>query len=355
MLTLIIPTYNRHYYLNRIFDYYSNSDFKVIIADGSDSPLDKTKVQSLAKNITYCYDKSVDPVLRMTKLLHLIDTPYTCMLSDDELHLCSILEESLRFLETHKDYLSCIGLPIGFQNGAGGSDINVNLIYPEFKNHIVDQTLFSDRLRYHLDQYEPSSIYGVQRTPEFKLALASSNVRTSCVYAPEIAFELASAVLGKIHVLQKVSWLRSFDNPAVQTKNWNRKFRFHHWFNDPKYLNEKNSWIAEISKLLSAHTKISISELNIAIESALNCYIEKSPKDKLNPLKVRVGNIKSSIKGKIKTLLKRNQATKIIFDGHPLTQVRNDLMKSDHILNLKDFDFAFSILQKYSPHSNNQT
>lgn len=347
MLTLVVPSYNRHYFLNRIFNYYANSDIKVIIVDGSPSPLDKTTAQSLPKNITYCYDKSEDPVSRMAKVLHLIDTPYACLMSDDELHLRSTLEESVRFLETHKDYSSCIGLPVGFQTDLNGSDIKVKLVYPEFKNHTVDQDQFPDRLTYHFNSYTASSVYGVLRTPEFKIAIQCCNIRTSCVYTPEITFELATAVLGKLHILQKVSWLRCFENPAIITKNWNRKFRFHHWFTDPKYNKEKSFWISELCKLLNSHTQLSISELKKSIESALNYYIEKSPQDRPNKIKLALSNMKIKIKGKIKSILKINKIIPITFEGSSLTQIKSDL--SNNILNLDDFDYAFSILKKYPP------
>ncbi len=344
MLTILVPTYNRQDNLNRIFNYYANSNFKVIVADGSASPLSKLQISTLAPNITYYHGEELDLTLRIKKILHLIDTPYACLLADDELHLLTALQECIKFLDSHKDYSTCIGLPIGFKNSPSAQDICIKSIYPEFKSHAVNQDLPQDRIDYHFNSYTSCSIWSVQRTLFLKIALEASHIKSSCVYVPEIAFELANAVLGKLHILQKVSWLRNYNNPPITNKNWNRKFRFHHWYTDSKYLNEKNFWLDELCKLLYPHTKLSMDNLKSSIEYALNVYVEKLPQNKPHKFKI----ILSKTKNFIKYILKIDKQPQTIFEGSSLAKARGDLIESNYIINLKDFDDAFNVIKKYS-------
>lgn len=338
MLTLVVPTYNRHHYLDRIFSYYGNSDFHVVIADGSNSPLDPTKVASLPKNIIYHYEQT-DPNQRIINTIPLIRTPYACLLGDDELHLISTLRECIHFLDSHVDYVSCSGTPLGFKYSNDHSGMDVKSIYPEFKSHIINQDSFADRLYSHFNPYVCSSVYGVLRTPTFKTAALASNIKTSCVYVPEIAFELSNSTLGKLHILQKISWLRNYDVPPISNKTWNRQFRFHHWYNNLKYLSEKKSWINTLCNLLEPHAD---SNLKKSIEDTLNAYVSKFPMSKPN----RIGTYLNSAKNSVKSILGKSIKPKASPFGKSLETERRELIKLNSISDLNDFNSAFELIKK---------
>lgn len=342
MLTIVIPTYNRHHCLNRIFEYYFNSGFKIIIADGSNHSLTKSQIQNLPESVTYYYEQT-DPVTRMANILHFIKTPYACMLADDELHLSSALQESIRFLDTHHDYSSSIGLPLGFKSSKENHEIQTKLIYTEFLNHKVIQDSFYDRVNYHMSSYTPCSVYGVLRTETFKVAISCSNIKTSCVYAPEIAFELSNVVIGKLHIFEKISWLRSYDNPAISNKKWNRKLRFHDWFYDKKYQSEKEIWLNKLSDLLSPYTNIKSHELRSTILQAMNSYAKDLPQNTQNTS----SRIISEIKNNLKSLLIKPRKSEEAFNGKNIEESKNDLIMAGNIADKIDFEQAFKIIKKF--------
>ena len=54
-LTIVIFSYNRHEYLKRTINYWSNYNVKLVILDGSNKELEEDCVK--AKNIKYIYNK----------------------------------------------------------------------------------------------------------------------------------------------------------------------------------------------------------------------------------------------------------------------------------------------------------
>lgn len=338
MLTLVVPSYNRHQYLTRIFNYYKNSNFRVIVADGSDTSLDPLIVKNLPQNVTYYYEK-IPPAQRLVNTLPLIQTPYACLLGDDELHLISSLQECINFLNSNKEYVSCTGTPLGFKFSNNFDGLEVKPIYPEFKDHIINQESFSDRIYSHLNPYVSSSIYGVLRASTFKTAMLACNIKTSCVYAPEIAIELSNSALGKLHILQKISWLRNFEVPSISNKSHNRKYRFHHWYNDLNCIEEKNAWTSELSRLLEPHTS---SDIKVLIEKSLNAYVSKCTANKPSRFDIYLNKAKHSVK----IIFSRKSDQKTSPFGNSLETERTELIKLNQISDLNDFNSAFDLIKR---------
>ena len=111
-LTLICPSYNRHIFLKRTINYWSKTNYRVIIADGSANPIENTYLKY--DNVSYYHIKE-GLVERILFLLTKINTPYACLLGDDEFYIPSSLNKCIEFLDKNKEYGSAIGRAIGFK------------------------------------------------------------------------------------------------------------------------------------------------------------------------------------------------------------------------------------------------
>lgn len=117
-LSLVIPTKNRKYWIERMLKYYIKVKFSgnIILADSSD----QYNLDILVKKYTYENNDFVPnikiiacPKLRaeqaILRALKYVKTKYVLVINDDDIILSKNLEHGLKFLERNKDYVGFIG------------------------------------------------------------------------------------------------------------------------------------------------------------------------------------------------------------------------------------------------------
>ncbi len=117
LLTIIIPTKNRPYLLNRSLRYFIQAEIstKIIIIDSSDGLLlDKTKLIyndfCVNLDIDYCHvDPSMEYSNKISIAADMVDTPYSLLVGDDDFPLKSTIEELLLKLENDKSIVAAYG------------------------------------------------------------------------------------------------------------------------------------------------------------------------------------------------------------------------------------------------------
>ncbi|ABN07597.1 hypothetical protein Mlab_1432 [Methanocorpusculum labreanum Z] len=116
-LSLIIPTYNRPFYLSRCLWYLSQSPYnEIIVADSSDEKINiknKKTINTLQNkydvNITYLsYPPEIEPYggdiyRKWADSLKHVNTKYSVFCTDKEFLIPSTLCKCIEYLETHKD------------------------------------------------------------------------------------------------------------------------------------------------------------------------------------------------------------------------------------------------------------
>lgn len=229
-LTIIIITYNRQPYAIRNMQFWSNKSAKVIVIDGSDDPLNSQILSTLNSNIAYIHKVAPfnERVLLSTEL---ITTPYAMLCCDDDFMVPSGIIECIKFLERNSDYSVCNGRIMGFEPKEDGLRI-----WPEkahHQNHIVNQNSFNERIKYHLENFNITTIYGVHRRESLIYCFKfSSNYRYSSPYVWETLFELLSARFGKSSVLPFPTRLNSQENVPISNDDWNRNVYISDWYDD---------------------------------------------------------------------------------------------------------------------------
>lgn len=108
--TLIIPSHNRHEYLDRIFEYYTDVNFNVICCDSSDNKYEK----ELPDNISYNHVPGLNFKEKMYKTISEVDTEYIVCCADDDFILKESIPEGVDFLDENTDYNSFVGQYSGF-------------------------------------------------------------------------------------------------------------------------------------------------------------------------------------------------------------------------------------------------
>ena len=82
-LTIVITTYNRKKFILRTMNYWSNTNVKLDILDGSETPIEDHLIEKLSKYIKYIYN----PLSVHQRILHSLEfvkTEFAILGSDDE-------------------------------------------------------------------------------------------------------------------------------------------------------------------------------------------------------------------------------------------------------------------------------
>lgn len=116
--TIVIPTYNnRHRYLNRILDYFSQFKLNIIVVDSS-----RTKLPDYKRHkINYIHLPETNYTLKLYKAFEMVDTQYALLCADDDFIIPTAIDKCIDFLDENQDYSSVQGNIIAFKNKRFGA------------------------------------------------------------------------------------------------------------------------------------------------------------------------------------------------------------------------------------------
>ena len=192
-ITIVIPTYNRPKYLMRALDYWGQTEFEIIVTDGSQQKF----AGKIPQNVSYYFYPQVSMIQRYFTALEKVKNPYVVFCGDDDFILVRGLFACIDFLNNHPDYASVQGHAIEF--GVHGEKritalpTNVNAI-----GHHIDGPTAVERLNQLFDEYI-YQVYSVYRTPMIQLALETCRYQKNRSY-----FELLATIIPSIFGKHKV-------------------------------------------------------------------------------------------------------------------------------------------------------
>ena len=224
-LTIVIITKNRRKFLLRNVNWWKPTGVKIVIMDGSDTPISSEVINKFSPNIKYLNSpKSIEE--RLVIASNFVTTKYVIQSGDDDLFLHSGVYACIKELEAHSDLVACIGLTVGFaylDNALYGKLVYENV--SEYGQIINSKA--SLRVKSHFENYECTCFYGVIRTNIWRtnvLIIESKESLPSNL--SEIFFELSTVYQGKTKVINDLMWLRSFEN----TSKWSQQYPNTDWF-----------------------------------------------------------------------------------------------------------------------------
>src|SRR3954468_16237273 len=99
IITLLIPTHNRHNYLERAIAYYGPMPINIVIVDSSAKAYDVSR-----DNISYFHLPTHTLTGKISYALELIKTPYVVMSADDDFLLPEKVQACIDFLDKNPSY-----------------------------------------------------------------------------------------------------------------------------------------------------------------------------------------------------------------------------------------------------------
>jgi glycosyltransferase domain-containing protein len=233
-LTVVIPSFERQKFLERQISFWRNFEAKIIILDGSKAPLNLLP-NKIPSNIRYLHVP--DNFYKRIKLAaELISTPYAIYLPDDEFLIPSCLEKCVQFLIENPAYCSCAGRSISFGVDVATNRVDARPIYQDLRNLDICLDNPIERVMALAFPYKYQPVHSVTRK---EIWSSVAEVLGMLKYLPSDMFELlfgfTAAHIGKMKVIPDLMNMRSLENAAVNSKEWDRKLMFPQWIGSSKF------------------------------------------------------------------------------------------------------------------------
>lgn len=246
-ITIVIPTFGRPRFLMRQFAYWKNSDAKVVILDGSPTPVSIPPTM-MSSNIRYVHSGGSFPT-RIVSAGEYVSTPYCAMLSDDEFFTFSGLRASLSRLDTDPTIVGCVGRCQYFF--VDQQRFLLKDAYREWKPFSPDAVTQSLRLDEDLPPNKTHMAhYAVMRSNVWKDVMLNAYGQTfSCAYSYERLVNLRRTILGRTEILEDLLWFRSMENRNITTSTASGP-NFLAWVRSPEYSGEIGEYRRIATRLL---------------------------------------------------------------------------------------------------------
>ena len=228
-ITIIIPSFQRKYYLKKNINYWKNSKVKIIILDGSKEKLQFENCDSY-QNIKYLHLPKKNLFERLGLASQLIETEYGILCCDDELYLENGLLACVEELEKNKDLSCAMGRVLCFRYRGNKKKLVGFSGYNQFKNYYLNYDDPLQRVKMHMaNGMGRPTMYSLTRSIYLReiLRLVSKSNQFPCQQTYELQSDICLAYYGKIKFVEKLTWLRNFDEQPL----WPRgKHFFEKWY-----------------------------------------------------------------------------------------------------------------------------
>ena len=283
-LTLVIPAYNRPAYLGRQIDFWSSTDVRLCILDGSKEAASQSLIDRMGPNVYYRH-LPIGFNERLVMACDLVQTKYVALLGDDELYAPHGLQDCITQLDEDMRLIACVGRTLFFFERDGA--IYGHQAYE--KSADLEHTFGNGIERLHESLIDitkgPYLLYGLFRTTEWrKVVRIAYGRKYASGYVYEFAFHLIATLLGPSKMVESLVWMRSGENPAMSSTAVNRKIGLGEWGTDPKYISEV-SYLAEsvVTTILTEGEYIR-DELQSAVSQAVQKFVEYSLHKRKRPI-----------------------------------------------------------------------
>ena len=275
-ITLVIPAYNRPAYLERQIDFWSATDVRLCILDGSKDSAPQSLIDRMGPNVYYRH-LPIGFNERLVMACDLVQTKYVALLGDDELYAPHGLQDCITQLEVDERLVACVGRTMFFFERDGA--IYGHQTYE--KSGDLEHTFGNNIDRLHESLIDitkgPYLLYGLFRSTEWKKAVRVAYGRKyASGYAYEFAFHLIATLLGPSKMVESLVWMRSGENPAMSSAAVNRKIGMGEWGTDANYAAEVSYFTESVVNTILAEGKHTKDQLQHAVSTAVERFVAYS-------------------------------------------------------------------------------
>ncbi len=256
-LTIVIITLNRKKFILRTMNYWSGSNIKLLVVDGSKSPIEDHILRKFSNNITY-FHQPYSGHQRVLFALKLVQTEFVILGSDDEYFVPSALNSCVETLQQDKELAACIGRAVKFNfknNQMTGKDV-----YSILKNYKLLDDDPMIRIKKLFRNFMPFHCHAVCRSNFWKIAWEYACFKEYNFYGSgEYFFEFLMAFSNKSKSIPVFMWFRSDENESIRGQGpaLTLGYEIQDWWYDKKYKEEKKDYLNRIELACSK-----ISEIN---------------------------------------------------------------------------------------------
>ena len=353
-LTLVIPAYNRPAYLERQINFWSQTDVKLCILDGSRESAPQALIDRMGPNVYYRH-LPIGFNERLVMACDLVQTKYVALLGDDELYAPHGLRDCINQLEADGRLVAAVGRSMFFFCRHG--EIIGHQAYEKSQNLVQTFGSDFDRLDESLVDITrgPYLLYGLFNAHQWKTAVRVSYGRKyASGYVYELSFHLIATLLGPSTMVDSLVWMRSGENPAMSSDAVNRKIGVGEWGTDPQFSDEVTYLIDGVVRAVANEDRFTTDELRIAVRRAVEGFVEYSvhkPKRLIAYWHRTLYFLARNTPGVLKKLVKRNMSTglsKVLdYRGMPMSEAVQEMQKCGIALNEAEMKSMESFLLNF--------
>ena len=248
-LTIIILSRGREQILSKTLNFWNSNGIRTVVIHNSEIDIDQKTVVEGSVYLTSATSYSVRAGIAATH----IATNFAIICNDDELYIPSALEKMILKLNENIEYTSVGGQSLAVSKY--GKIITGTLCYKDMWQYENLYDKPRDRLEHHLD---PSKNY-IGAMFRMLRAAIMIDLLTSIKYSDEISTpyihestsEILITIYGKSQYISEIYWIRNWQEPEVQHKNWDRKLYFHFWWEEVEFSEQRAKWIIILVKFSS--------------------------------------------------------------------------------------------------------
>lgn len=248
-ITVIIFSRNRPAELSRSIRYWSDLNVDCLVLDNSPNELTEIPLSPL---ISYLYCPNLNFSQRALIATEFIKNKYSIICSDDERYTPTALETMIKDLNSDSEILSVGGHAIAV--GKYGPLVFGNFAYSQMLHYENLDSNKLNRLKKHFGQealvWPIGAMYRIIRSESMKKLLTifyhCQSISTPYIY--EVTSEIVVTALGKSKYLDFIFWIRNWQTPAINQADWDRKLLFTQWWENKKYVDEKDRWVDNLTR-----------------------------------------------------------------------------------------------------------
>lgn len=288
--TIVIPTFNRPDYLQRLLRYYNRSGsdhyFKIIVADSS-YPENKPKNAEIINScpelgILYLDDfpVTIHPNIKISGALDHVETPYSVVCPDDDFVIIDAVNRSIDFFEKNDEFTCVHGRYIRFyltddkKNKKEKARFHWHSVYPP--RSIIDDDQ-KKRVITHLSD-PMNMLHAVYRTEFLRMIHQENRQYIRDSFFGEEFLSALPFFYGKMQVLDGIFALKDAQStPKTTAKEDKRHFYFpSDYRREGTYEKRYSAFIDTLSKHLAKCAKEDISRSKQFLDAIFLEHIEKN-------------------------------------------------------------------------------
>lgn len=284
-LTLLIPTHNRHVYLDRILDYYKDSEYALIIADSTaEAYRGITEANPLIK---YLHMPGIGLPGKIDLALQGIQTPYVAMCADDDFLIPDGIVACVGFLEQHRDVAAAQGNMLSYRRGSRIGELDFRILYNEPLPRGMEADEPFERLESLFSPYK-SFFYAVHRTGYLQKTFRHAGEIVGNLYMNEYLAAIVPLMQGKYVELAVFYQVREYSEHSDDKTTINLDKLFY----QKQYEAEMATYLGFLAGKVSAVTGCEKTDAFTKTERALKRFAKELRAPVPPPtLKKRIGTV----------------------------------------------------------------